>query len=170
MYQTRSTPSPFLIRPETATQRAILVMRCMEHSSRNAPIGFNKVSDFVFLYCFLGFLWVLSIPKWLINDSGPIAILFIWILELSKIHKKKNDQVWTCGPRIYYKHISRNTIKWWEHPLQMLFCHVRGHENLKILGSLGTVFFGGWGGGVLGTSFLSILMKMGTGRLWKLVK
>ena len=36
----------------------------------------------------------------------------------------------------------------------MLFCHVRGHENLKILGSLGTVFWvGGWGGGVLGTSF-----------------
>ena len=37
---------------------------------------------------FLIYLWellhVLIIPKWLMNDSGPIAILFRWFLELQK--------------------------------------------------------------------------------------
>ena len=53
--------------------------------------------------CFC-FLWVLIIPKRLINDSWSIAILFGWFLELSKI-----DQIWSLRPRIYHKNTSNNT-------------------------------------------------------------
>ena len=153
MYQTRSTPSPFLIRPETATQWAILVMRCMEHSSRNAPIGFNKVSDFVFLYCFLGSLWVLSIPKWLINDSGPIAILFIWILELSKIHKKKRPSLDLWTPYLLQTYFQKYDKMMGASFANVILSCPRTWKS-ENFGKLRYRFFWwGWGGGVLGTSF-----------------
>ena len=51
---------------------------------------------FCFLLFFWGFLWVLNIPKWWSNDSGPIAILFRWILELPKFTKHRPSlDLWT---------------------------------------------------------------------------
>ena len=51
---------------------------------------------FCFLLFFWGFLWVLNIPKWRSNDSGPIAILFRWILELPKFTKHRPSlDLWT---------------------------------------------------------------------------
>ena len=92
----------------------MLVMRSMEHSSRNAPIGLKKLNDFVFVcIVFLGFLWVLNIPKWWSNDSGPIAVLFKWILELPKFTKHRPSlDLWT--PYLLPKYC-KNTRKLWEH-------------------------------------------------------
>jgi len=58
---------------------------------------------FCFLLFLLGFLWVLNIPKWRSNDSGPIAILFRWILELPKFTKHR--------PSLDHKKYK----KFWEH-------------------------------------------------------
>ena len=58
-----------------------------------APMGGNggkEFKRFVGFSCIcnniLWYFWVCIIPKWLINDSWSIALLFKWFLELRKFH------------------------------------------------------------------------------------
>ena len=61
-----------------------------------------------------GFDYSLTIPKWRINDSGPIAILFKWFFELCK-YRPNLDPRTPCLSQNYlkntkYKDICENII------------------------------------------------------------
>ena len=62
----------------------------MERQNRG-PIGLTNLSDFssfLFLQSFFGDFMVFQLPTWQLNDSGPIAILLRWFLELFKNRQK----------------------------------------------------------------------------------
>ena len=68
-------------------------------------IGQKKLGDFRFSLFSMVFNVIFGssiIPRWLINDSGWISILFGSFLELPKI-----DQIWTRGPIFITKTIQK---------------------------------------------------------------
>ena len=61
-----------------------------------APTGQNNLGellDFLFFSIILyGIFGVLTIPKWLIKDSGHFPILFVSFLEVAKNQQKMDPQ------------------------------------------------------------------------------
>ena len=73
---------------------------------RAQQIRQNILSSFVFLVLKVSvvFLGVLIIPKWLITDSGSIAILFGWFLEPPKTRPNLDPRTLYLSPKPFKKY------------------------------------------------------------------
>ena len=96
----------------TSQKRQATVFHSMGHSTKQSICTFsirrNIKRFFVFFswlrYWFLGFLWIVIIPKWLSEVSGHIPIFFGTFWNFQTV-----DQIWPLGPLIYYQNTLKNT-------------------------------------------------------------
>ena len=79
----------------------------------------------MFMFCF-GVLWFLIIPKWLINDSGHIAILVGTFLLGLPTNRPKVD---TRTPYLLQKHIETYK-KIWKHVIKHTSVYKYGNIEL----------------------------------------